>query len=149
MIYAFTENFRRTESFTGILPHLPIELTAPWSPRMPDCKQENLCQHRTREAQCRPTKTKDQEKKVLLYFIFFSRHGGVDPASFTYVANQLDCVLQTHAASRDSGTGDEEAQRVIQVYNALCKQIRALDFPLNVNSLQGISPVFRGAEVCG
>lgn len=65
----------------------------------------------------------------------------------TFVANQLDCVLQTHGASCDSGTGDEEAQRVIQVYNALCKQIRALDLPLNVNSIQGISSVFRGAEV--
>ncbi|XP_078367178.1 nucleolar protein 6-like isoform X2 [Oculina patagonica] len=75
------------------------------------------------------------------------RHGGVDPTSLSYVANQLDCVLQAHAASRDSGTGDEEAQQVIQVYNALCKQIRALDLPLNVNSLQGISPVFRGTEV--
>ena len=76
-----------------------------------------------------------------------SRHGGVDPKSLTYVANQLDCVLQT-AGSRNSGTGDEHAQKVIQVYDALCKQIRALDLPLNVNTLQGISPVFRGAEVC-
>ena len=33
------------------------------------------------------------------------------------------------------------------MYDALCKQIRALDLPLNVNTLQGISPVFRGAEV--
>ncbi|CAH3109711.1 unnamed protein product [Porites lobata] len=74
------------------------------------------------------------------------RHGGVDPKSVTYVANQLDCVLQT-ADSRNSGTGDEHAQKVIQVYDALCKQIRALDLPLNVNTLQGISPVFRGAEV--
>ena len=64
----------------------------------------------------------------------------------TYVANQLDCVLQT-ADSINSGTGDEHAQKVIQVYDALCKQIRALDLPLNVNTLQGISPVFRGAEV--
>lgn len=79
--------------------------------------------------------------------MIFSRHGGVDPASLTYVANQLDCVLQAHTGSRDSGTGDEEAQQVIQVYNDLCKQIRALDLPLSVNSLQGISPVFRGAEV--
>ena len=36
---------------------------------------------------------------------------------------------------------------MIQVFDALCKQIRALDLPLNINSLQGISPVFRGAEV--
>lgn len=33
------------------------------------------------------------------------------------------------------------------MYNALCKQIRALDLPLNVNLIQGISSVFRGAEV--
>lgn len=79
--------------------------------------------------------------------LFFSRHGGVDPASFTFVADQLDCTLQTRSASCGSGTGDEEAQRVIQVYDALCKQIRALDLPLNVNSIQGISSVFRGAEV--
>ena len=82
---------------------------------------------------------------VLTFFL--SRHGGVDPESITYVADQLDCVLQT-AGSSDSGTGDEQAQRVTQVYDALCKQIRALDLPLNANSLQGISPVFRGAEVC-
>jgi len=74
------------------------------------------------------------------------RHGGVDPGSLTFVANQLDCVLLT-AGSSDSGTGDEQTQRVIQVYNTLCKQIRALELPLSVNSLQGISPVFRGAEV--
>ena len=82
-----------------------------------------------------------------LVTFFLSRHGGVDPESITFVANQLDCVLQT-AGSSDSGTGDEKAQRVIQVYDSLCKQIRALDLPLNVNSIQGISPVFRGAEVC-
>lgn len=79
--------------------------------------------------------------------ILFSRHGGVDPASLTFVANQLDCVLLMQGRSCDNGTGDEEAQSVIQVYNALCKQIRALDLPLNVNSIQGISSVFRGTEV--
>ena len=70
----------------------------------------------------------------------------MDPTSLTFVANQLDCVLQT-ADSTDSSTGDEQAQRVIQVYDSLCKQIRALDLPLSVNTLQGISPIFRGAEV--
>ena len=78
---------------------------------------------------------------------FFSRHGDVDTSSFTYVASQLDCVLQTHAESSNDGTGEEDAQRVNQVYNTLCKQIRALELPLSVSSLQGISPVFRGAEV--
>ena len=78
---------------------------------------------------------------------FLPRHGGVDPRSLTFVASQLDCVLQT-AGSTDRGTGDEQAERVIQVYNNLCKQIRALELPLSVSSLQGISPVFRGAEVC-
>lgn len=75
------------------------------------------------------------------------RHGDVDTSSFTYVASQLDCVLQTHAESSNDGTGEEDAQRVNQVYNTLCKQIRALELPLSVSSLQGISPVFRGAEV--
>ena len=79
--------------------------------------------------------------------IIFPRHSGVDPASLTFVANRLDSVLQAHGTSCDSGTGDKEAQRVIQVYNALCKQIHALDLPLNVNSIQGISLVFMGAEV--
>ena len=78
---------------------------------------------------------------------FFFRHGDVDTSSFTYVASQLDCVLQTHAESSNDGTGEEDAQRVNQVYNTLCKQIRALELPLSVSSLQGISPVFRGAEV--
>lgn len=86
-------------------------------------------------------------KKSSILDLFSSRHGGVDPASLTYVANQLDCVLQTAGSSDSSSTGDEQAQRVIKVYDALCKQIRALDLPLSVNSLQGISPVFRGAEV--
>ena len=81
------------------------------------------------------------------FFFFFSRHGDVDTSSFTYVASQLDCVLQTHAESSNGGTGEEDAQRVNQVYNTLCKQIRALELPLSVSSLQGISPVFRGAEV--
>ena len=78
---------------------------------------------------------------------FFFRHGDVDTSSFTYVASQLDCVLQTHAESSNDGTGEEDAQRVNQVYNTLCKQIRELELPLSVSSLQGISPVFRGAEV--
>ena len=78
---------------------------------------------------------------------FLSSHGGVDPESITFVGNQLDCVLQT-AGSSDSSTGDEQTQRVMQVYDSLCKQIRSLDLPLNVNSIQGVSPVFRGAEVC-
>ena len=84
--------------------------------------------------------------RININHFLLSRHGGVDPKSLTFVANQLDCVLQT-ADSRNGGTGDEHAQKVIQVYDALCKQIRALDLPLNVNTLQGISPVFRGAEV--
>lgn len=90
-----------------------------------------------------------KELKPLNSFLtfFLPRQGGVDPGSLTFVANQLDCVLLT-AGSTDHGTGDEQTQRVIQVYNTLCKQIRALELPLSVNSLQGISPVFRGAEVC-
>lgn len=84
-------------------------------------------------------------EKIIKHLI--QRHGDVDTSSFTYVASQLDCVLQTRAESANSGTGEEDAERVNQVYNTLCKQIRALELPLSVSSLQGISPVFRGAEV--
>ena len=81
---------------------------------------------------------------------FDHRHGGVDPSAVTYIGNQLDCVLQRNADNSDltvSSTGEEDAQRIIQVLDSLCKQIRGLDLPLNISSLQGISPVFRGAEV--
>lgn len=111
-----------------------------WSGASPDSPPEATYN-------CRLDPLTQGESIKAQFWFFFSRHGGVDPASLTFVANQLDCVLLAHGASCDSGTGDEEAERVIQVYNALCKQIRALDLPLNVNSIQGISSVFRGAEV--
>lgn len=70
------------------------------------------------------------------------------------MANQLDCLLQESgpqvsdkSKERQSGTGEEAAAKVVQSYDSLCKQIRGLPLPLTVNSLQGISPIFRGAEV--
>lgn len=89
------------------------------------------------------------ERRVLCERIIkhlVQRHGGVDPDSFTFVASQLDCVLQT-AGSSKSNSGEVQALKIIQVFDSLCKEIRALDLPLKVNSIQGISPVFRGAEV--
>ncbi|XP_067056195.1 nucleolar protein 6-like [Acropora muricata] len=76
------------------------------------------------------------------------RHGGLKPDCLTFVATQLDGVLHT-AGSSDSGTqaGDEKTQKILQVYDSLCKEIRALDLPLSVSAIQGVSPVFRGAEV--
>ena len=71
----------------------------------------------------------------------------MDPDSITFVASQLDCVLQT-AGSSKSNNSEEQALKIVQVFDSLCKEIRALDLPLKVNSIQGISPIFRGAEVC-
>ena len=85
------------------------------------------------------------------------RHGNVEPSSMSYIANQLDVILQAHIkkaknegaqTNKLTGTGEEELQEIIKTYDGLCKQIRALELPLNVNSLQGLSPVFRGTEVC-
>ena len=83
---------------------------------------------------------------IILFFVF--RHGGLKPDCLTYVATQLDGVLHT-AGSSDSGTqaGDEKTQKILQIYDSLCKEIRALDLPLSVSAIQGVSPVFRGAEV--
>ena len=82
------------------------------------------------------------------YLFFLFRHGGLKPDCLTFVATQLDGVLHT-AGSSDSGThtGEEKTQKILQVYDSLCKEIRALDLPLSVSAIQGVSPVFRGAEV--
>ena len=112
-------------------------------PRFP----HSYCSVDGQSLNCIETTTSPPWKYLVWLDLFFFRHGDVDTSSFTYVASQLDCVLQTHAESSNDGTGEEDAQRVNQVYNTLCKQIRALELPLSVSSLQGISPVFRGAEV--
>lgn len=46
------------------------------------------------------------------------------------------------------GTGEEACNSVIQSYDRLAKQLRELpDMPLDVSSVQGVGPVFRGADV--
>ncbi|KAK3732920.1 hypothetical protein QZH41_012680 [Actinostola sp. cb2023] len=90
------------------------------------------------------------------------RHCKVDPSLVHFISNQLDGILQPttpddHARTKarcpsststpSMGTGEEEMQQVMKSYDALCQQIRALELPLGVHSLQGISPVFRGSEV--
>ena len=103
----------------------------------------------------------DTINEYLIFFIVFQsiirRHGSIEPTSMVYVANQLDSILKAQVKkakneveriTQSTGTGEEEILEIIKAYDSLCKQIRALDLPLNVNSLQGLSPVFRGAEVC-
>ena len=46
------------------------------------------------------------------------------------------------------GTGEEPHIALLQSYDNLCKILRNLkDLPLTINSIQGISPVFRFTEV--
>lgn len=48
----------------------------------------------------------------------------------------------------DYGTGEEAARHVIDAYDKLTKQLRAIsDLPLDISSIQGVSPVFRFCDV--
>lgn len=46
-----------------------------------------------------------------------------------------------------TSTGEEEIQTVIRTFESLGKQLRSLNLPLSINSIQGLSPVLRGTEV--
>ncbi len=79
------------------------------------------------------------------------RHAGISKDSVTYVAGQLDPLLRPPQRGKklvQYGTGEEQLDSVMHMYDDLCKQLRSLkDFPLAVHSVQGTSPVFRFSEV--
>ncbi|EDO40309.1 predicted protein [Nematostella vectensis] len=98
-------------------------------------------------------------ERIIKYLL--NRHGKVEPEMVRFVSSQLDCLLQRNngtsttpsesqqapTSSSIQGTGEESMSLVIKAYDSLCKDIRGLELPLAVHSLQGISPIFRGAEV--
>lgn len=92
----------------------------------------------------------------------FQRHAGVPPKQITVVINQLDELLKpvelsprpqkgknkNHSPTYPLDTGEEKHLEVFSAYLALSKVLRQLtDIPLGISSVQGISPVFRHAEV--
>ena len=66
--------------------------------------------------------------------------------------NQLDGLLRAAEKKNTSdlyGTGEEQMEQVIKSLDKLSNVLRTLpDLPLHINSVQGISPVFRYSEVC-
>ena len=83
--------------------------------------------------------------------IFIFRHACIGPNDVRYTAGQLDDILHIPASRDDRsvvGTGEEEHMAVIHAYDDLCKMLRRLShLPLDINSIQGISPCFRYTEV--
>ncbi|KAK2165674.1 hypothetical protein NP493_1357g00033 [Ridgeia piscesae] len=72
--------------------------------------------------------------------------------SCVLIGGQLNDLLRLPQPIRDKrvveyGTGEEQHHDVIHSYDSLCRDVRRLrDLPLSINSMQGISPVFRFAE---
>ena len=87
------------------------------------------------------------------------RHADIDPLTVTYTGGRLDDLVYSvktskgrkkdkQKASSSRQSGEEENLAVIQAYTNLSKSLRQLDkLPLTITSVQGVSPVFRYAEV--
>ena len=85
------------------------------------------------------------------------RHTGIARNSLQSIVSQLDPLLQPWGVNRTIkkddmalpyGTGDEKQTTVLKAYDALCKILRGLsDLPLDISTVQGLSPIFRLAEV--
>ena len=83
-------------------------------------------------------------------------HAAIPRNTITFISNQVEPLLKLPRPARKAqgdynyGTGEEQYQAALQAYDDLCKQLRSLkDLPLNVNTIQGVSPVFRYSEVGG
>lgn len=84
-----------------------------------------------------------------------SRHAFIPESDISdnYFGGELDCLLNRDVFEQLSteatyGTGEEQIVDVLQAFDCLSKQLRKLDgLVLNINSVQGISAVFRYTEV--
>ncbi|XP_072050523.1 nucleolar protein 6-like [Amphiura filiformis] len=104
-------------------------------------------------------------------------HAGIDPVTVTYTGGRMDTLISTQSSVDMSSSstssvstkkdkskkdrkeqtertesslqsGEEENVAVIQAYTNLSKCLRKLEgLPLAITSVQGVSPVFRYAEV--
>ncbi|XP_041363671.1 nucleolar protein 6-like [Gigantopelta aegis] len=88
--------------------------------------------------------------KIVKYVL--QRHAALSEVSVHYVGSQLDGLLRrprlmAEAGGFPYGTGEEQHILIQHAYTGLTKQLRGLNLPLAINSIQGISPVFRFAEV--
>ena len=81
------------------------------------------------------------------------RHFGISKEFLFISDNQLDGLLKGVEKKNASdllvyGTGEEQIEDVMKSLDKLSKALRSLaDLPLKVNTVQGISAVFRYSEV--
>jgi hypothetical protein len=68
---------------------------------------------------------------------------------FTRFVSLHDCLDQVLTLGDECpNPGEEQHAAVVKAFDELAKQIRLIkDFPLQILSIQGIDPVFRGCEV--
>ncbi|GLG96489.1 Nucleolar protein 6 [Gryllus bimaculatus] len=95
-----------------------------WSPQHPVCEQ-------------------------VVHFVL-GNHVGLPQNSYKYFATHTDCFLDAprEVASNLPLGGEAAVQAVITSFDTLTKQLRGLsDMTLSVNTVQGISPLFRYADV--
>ncbi|EDV20361.1 uncharacterized protein TRIADDRAFT_32058, partial [Trichoplax adhaerens] len=81
-------------------------------------------------------------------------HGKISPENVNYIAGQLDHTLAITYEDEKSklpfcnNNATEDAISIIKSFNELCKQLRLLKgLSLSINTIQGISPVFRHTEL--
>lgn len=88
-------------------------------------------------------------KKIIMYLL--KGKFNISKEQYFYGADQIDEFLKlkkTMIKSFSYGTGEEATLRVLEVFNDLEQQLRALtDLPLSITGVQGSSPVFRYTDV--
>lgn len=94
--------------------------------------------------------------RFVMVIKFLFRHADIDPSQIVFVSNKLESLLEQRLVCSSktkkkevttSSTGEEEIQTIIRTFESLGKQLRSLNLPLSINSIQGLSPVLRGTEV--
>ncbi|XP_071110262.1 nucleolar protein 6-like [Haliotis cracherodii] len=80
-----------------------------------------------------------------------NRHADIPSCNIHFLSQHLDSLLHLPKPKGDNsvyGTGEEEHMAIVQSLDQLSKLLHRLDdLPLSVKSVQGVSPVFRFAEV--
>lgn len=95
------------------------------------------------------TSTNYEKRRVvdILVQYVLKRHADLGADDVSIVGRDVDIQLNIEN-KLGYGTGEEAMARVVSSYDGLAKTLRSLkDLPLYVSGCQGISPVFRGAEV--